>query len=113
MPASISTINLRIFLSFGGAISAIKIAVANPKGKAIIIAPITTKSVSTIIGKAPKSPFEGSQFVPKRNSFKGTAPKKGAPSMNKKIIIRNTKIVAIEAKKNNVHFMIGSLFFFK
>ena len=85
-----------------------KIAVAKPNGKAIIIAPKVTKKVPTIIGAAPKYPAVGYQIVPKRNSSTGTSPKNENPVLNKNIIIRKMNTVAIEANMNNTVFTLRS-----
>jgi len=85
--------------------------VASPNGTAIIIAPNVTKNVPTIMGAAPKKPAEGYQLVPKRKSVKGTSPKNEIPLVNKNKIIKNTNIVAREAKINNNIFTSLSLSF--
>jgi len=91
--------------------AAIKIAVAKPKGTAIIIAPNVTRNVPIIMGAAPKKPAEGYQLVPKRKSVKGTSPKKESPLLNRNTIIKNTNIVAKDAKTNKSIFICLSLSF--
>jgi hypothetical protein len=79
IPASISIVNFNAFLSLGGAISAINIAVAKPIGTAIIIEPNETKKVPIIIGNAPNCSELGNQLVVNRNSYNDTSRKKEPP----------------------------------
>ena len=78
-------------------------AVSNPKGTPIIIAPAVTYTDPAIIGRIPKLEGEscGFQLVPIRNSTAPILPMAGQPFINIKKHIKNTAKIDMQADIKN------------
>ena len=110
IPARSSIAGLNMAFTRGEASSAMTIAHAIPRGAAMTIAPMVTRTVPTHSGRVPYAGIVpvGFQVASKRNSHGVAAAKIGRPSLTRNVRMKNTVRTPKAAVANQTERMIRS-----